>query len=92
MADDDLLHDQSDSSGGAGEESPRPAERQHALTPDYMPLFVAPQPVERAESDEDDDGEEDADDFDDVDDGDQAERPAGRRRRRGRRGRGRGRG
>jgi ribonuclease E len=61
---------------------------------EYMPLFVAPQPVEfpaAADADTDDD-----DDYDDSDDGpesddDQAERP-NRRRRRGRRGRGRGRG
>jgi ribonuclease E len=66
--------------------------------PEYMPLFVAPQPVERVEapkkadepSDSDDD---DDDDFDSDGDGDdQADRPANRRRRRGRRGRGRGRG
>jgi ribonuclease E len=68
--------------------------------PEYMPLFVAPQPVERpkglavaedpADSDDDDDfdGDSDADDDDDE----QADRPANRRRRRGRRGRGRGRG
>nr|WP_246228130.1 Rne/Rng family ribonuclease [Mycolicibacterium helvum] len=64
----------------------------------YMPLFVAPQPVEAerpvARDDEDDD--EDDDDEDDESaaetDGDQSERPANRRRRRGRRGRGRGRG
>ena len=69
--------------------------------PEYMPLFVAPQPVERrkdsavaedaAESDDDDfDGDGDGDT--DGDDDDQADRPANRRRRRGRRGRGRGRG
>ncbi|GFG50981.1 ribonuclease E/G [Mycolicibacterium agri] len=58
---------------------------------EYMPLFVAPQPVAfDADTDSDDD-------YDDADDGgpeteeDQAERPS-RRRRRGRRGRGRGRG
>ncbi len=56
---------------------------------DYLPLFVAPQPVAIA-PDEGDDEEED-DDSTDSDD-DQAERPSGRRRRRGRRGRGRGRG
>jgi ribonuclease E len=56
---------------------------------EYMPLFVAPQPVEL------DSGSDD--DYDDTDDGgpdsdeEQAERPS-RRRRRGRRGRGRGRG
>jgi ribonuclease E len=60
---------------------------------EYMPLFVAPQPVQR---DERDDGDEDysgadADDSDIVDD-EQTDRPANRRRRRGRRGRGRGRG
>jgi ribonuclease E len=73
--------------------------------PEYMPLFVAPQPVERrkesvvvedpADSDDDDDfdGDTDADTDDDGDDDDeQADRPANRRRRRGRRGRGRGRG
>ncbi|MCV7224200.1 translation initiation factor IF-2 N-terminal domain-containing protein [Mycolicibacterium elephantis] len=56
---------------------------------DYLPLFVAPQPVtvEYSSDDEDDDG----DDGTDSDD-DQFERPSGRRRRRGRRGRGRGRG
>jgi ribonuclease E len=61
--------------------------------PEYMPLFVAPQPVEAQPDVSDDD---DSDDFDDADDADvddeQGERPAGRRRRRGRRGRGRGRG
>nr|WP_319437492.1 Rne/Rng family ribonuclease [Mycobacterium sp. RTGN5] len=69
----------------------------------YMPLFVAPQPVETerratraARDDEDDDEDEDEDDGDDEStaetDDDQSERPANRRRRRGRRGRGRGRG
>ncbi|MDT5013667.1 MAG: ribonuclease [Mycobacterium sp.] len=64
--------------------------------PDYMPLFVAPQPVQREPADDDsDDSDDDADDesYDgDSADGDQVERPANRRRRRGRRGRGRGRG
>ena len=56
--------------------------------PGYMPLFVAPQPVEREPA-----GDAGLDDGDDADDGDDDEdRPAGRRRRRGRRGRGRGRG
>ncbi|MGY4869841.1 translation initiation factor IF-2 N-terminal domain-containing protein [Mycolicibacterium elephantis] len=57
---------------------------------DYLPLFVAPQPVtvEYGSDDEDDDGDDDGTDSDD----DQFERPSGRRRRRGRRGRGRGRG
>lgn len=66
---------------------------------EYMPLFVAPQPVEfPVETDDDDDDDTDDDDGDDIDaddgpdsDDDQAERPS-RRRRRGRRGRGRGRG
>jgi ribonuclease E len=66
----------------------------------YMPLFVAPQPVEAerrraAREDEDEDEDEDDEDEDDestAEDGDQSERPANRRRRRGRRGRGRGRG
>jgi ribonuclease E len=59
--------------------------------PEYMPLFVAPQPIEVDDDAEDSDDSADSDDDDDTDD-DQAERPAGRRRRRGRRGRGRGRG
>ena len=67
----------------------------------YMPLFVAPQPVEaerratRAARDDEDDDEDDDDEDDESTseaDGDQSERPANRRRRRGRRGRGRGRG
>jgi ribonuclease E len=97
-----------DASGEAEEPESRlmletaPVER-----PEYMPLFVAPQPLERVEapkkadessaSDSDDgDGDDDDDDFDGDGDGDgdddQADRPANRRRRRGRRGRGRGRG
>jgi ribonuclease E len=61
---------------------------------DYLPLFMAPQPIESASGSDSDDEEED----DDTDDGgsdsdeEQADRPSGRRRRRGRRGRGRGRG
>jgi ribonuclease E len=59
--------------------------------PDYMPLFVAPQPIEADDYDEGDSADSDkSDDFDT--DEDRAERPANRRRRRGRRGRGRGRG
>jgi ribonuclease E len=62
-------------------------------TADYLPLFVAPQPVRfEYESDEDDDDDEDDSDDDADADDEQAERPAARRRRRGRRGRGRGRG
>ncbi len=69
--------------------------------PEYMPLFVAPQPVERrkepAVAEDPADSDDDDDDFDgdsdaDGDDDEQADRPANRRRRRGRRGRGRGRG
>ena len=65
---------------------------------DYLPLFVAPQPVafvppvQRAD-DEDDSSDDAADDG--TEDGaldDDGDRPANRRRRRGRRGRGRGRG
>ncbi|PRC41516.1 ribonuclease E/G [Mycobacterium sp. ITM-2017-0098] len=68
---------------------------------DYLPLFVAPQPVrfedvDRDSDDSDDDDDTDADDTDDdVDtdsDDDQSGRPTAKRRRRGRRGRGRGRG
>jgi ribonuclease E len=75
-----------------------------AEIPEYMPLFVAPQPVARVEapskpdessdSEADADADDDDDDFDGDGDGDddQGDRPANRRRRRGRRGRGRGRG
>ncbi len=63
---------------------------------DYLPLFVAPQPVrfEDRYADSDDDGadSDDADDSDVDSDDDPSERPAAKRRRRGRRGRGRGRG
>ena len=61
---------------------------------DYLPLFVAPQPVQvDYDSDADDDDEDDdGDDGGPDSDEDQGERPAARRRRRGRRGRGRGRG
>lgn len=58
---------------------------------DYMPLFVAPQPVEIGGERDTDDDSADSDDSD-SDDDEQADRPANRRRRRGRRGRGRGRG
>jgi ribonuclease E len=60
---------------------------------DYLPLFVAPQPVQ-AEYDaaDTDDEDEDGDDGEPDSDEDQGDRPAARRRRRGRRGRGRGRG
>jgi len=66
---------------------------------DYLPLFVAPQPVAFAApqvtEDRDDDtdaADEAADDGDDDGGDDDGDRPANRRRRRGRRGRGRGRG
>lgn len=63
---------------------------------DYLPLFVAPQPVRFRPADEDDDEDDDEDEDDtastDGDEDGDAERPAARRRRRGRRGRGRGRG
>jgi ribonuclease E len=58
---------------------------------DYLPLFMAPQPVQLEYDSVADDEDEDEDDGTDSDE-DQGERPAGRRRRRGRRGRGRGRG
>ena len=62
-----------------------------AELPHYMPLFVAPQPVEIGAGG--DTGEAgDSDDSDTEDDEEQTDRPANRRRRRGRRGRGRGRG
>jgi ribonuclease E len=63
--------------------SPEPA--------DYLPLFVAPQPIEY-DADSDDEDEDDDTDDGGPDSDEQAERPSGRRRRRGRRGRGRGRG
>ncbi|RFD24963.1 ribonuclease E/G [Mycobacterium uberis] len=60
--------------------------------PHYMPLFVAPQPIEVDDDARTDDGVESGDDSYVDDDEGQADRPANRRRRRGRRGRGRGRG
>ncbi len=62
--------------------------------PEYMPLFVAPQPIRVNEDAQDADDPEDSSDSDEDDDtdDDQGERPASHRRRRGRRGRGRGRG
>jgi ribonuclease E len=60
--------------------------------PEYMPLFVAPQPIEIGNDSDDADDSADSDDDDFDTDEEQGERPAGRRRRRGRRGRGRGRG
>ncbi|MCV7401342.1 ribonuclease E/G [Mycobacterium fragae] len=79
---------------GAADEPEEPESRLMLETPaqhpEYMPLFVAPQPLEGDEDIDSDD--EDIDDTDGDLDEEQAERPAGRRRRRGRRGRGRGRG
>lgn len=72
-----------------------PAREPHAERADYLPLFVAPQPVSfvQVHVDEDDDDEDDDGDTSDSEtDDEQADRPAARRRRRGRRGRGRGRG
>ncbi|KHO19209.1 Rne/Rng family ribonuclease [Mycolicibacterium setense] len=75
-----------------------PAREPHAERADYLPLFVAPQPVSfvqvHVDEDDDDEDEEDGDtgDADSETDDEQADRPAARRRRRGRRGRGRGRG
>ncbi|MCV7362072.1 Rne/Rng family ribonuclease [Mycolicibacterium neworleansense] len=75
------------------------AREAHTERADYLPLFVAPQPVSfvPVHVDEDDDDEDDTDADTDTDadaetDDEQADRPAARRRRRGRRGRGRGRG
>ncbi|CAM5710939.1 Rne/Rng family ribonuclease [Mycolicibacterium aubagnense] len=68
---------------------------------DYLPLFVAPQPVtfrppaepdDFADDDNADDVAEGAEDGGEDGSDDDGERPANRRRRRGRRGRGRGRG
>ncbi len=58
----------------------------------YLPLFMAPQPVEIDEVSDDEDRDDDSDDGGEDSDEEEAERPAARRRRRGRRGRGRGRG
>ncbi|MHA7662883.1 ribonuclease E [Mycolicibacterium sp. HS_4_1] len=68
---------------------------------DYLPLFVAPQPVtfrppvepdDFADDDTADDTADGADDGSDDGSDEDGDRPANRRRRRGRRGRGRGRG
>jgi ribonuclease E len=78
---------QAEDAGEAGEPESRLMLETTAERADYMPLFVAPQPLEADEFDS-------ADDSDGADDSDTDEdqRPAARRRRRGRRGRGRGRG
>ncbi|KRE28319.1 ribonuclease [Mycobacterium sp. Soil538] len=75
-------------------EAPAAAEAEPA---DYLPLFVAPQPVRPdqvadAHDDSDDDTDDDEDDTEADSDEEQSERPSAKRRRRGRRGRGRGRG
>lgn len=93
----DTLDVQTDAAGADGEPEARvTVETTTVERADYLPLFVAPQPVtRRRDEDEDDDEDDDTDassDAGDEDDDDQAERPAARRRRRGRRGRGRGRG
>ena len=62
-----------------------------AERPHYMPLFVAPQPLDGEDESGTAEGA-DSDDSDSDDDDEQADRPSNRRRRRGRRGRGRGRG
>ncbi|MGV0745683.1 Rne/Rng family ribonuclease [Mycolicibacterium sp. XJ870] len=64
---------------------------------DYLPLFVAPQPVmfapvEAIDDEDDDEDSESGTDTDTDTDDEQGDKPAARRRRRGRRGRGRGRG
>ncbi|MHC9293906.1 Rne/Rng family ribonuclease [Mycobacterium sp. LTG2003] len=68
-----------------------PAREAHTERADYLPLFVAPQPVSFEPVDIDDD-EDDEDDSESDTDDEQTDKPAARRRRRGRRGRGRGRG
>ena len=68
-----------------------PAREAHTERADYLPLFVAPQPVSFEPVDIDDD-EDDEDDSESDTDEEQTDKPAARRRRRGRRGRGRGRG
>lgn len=72
-----------------------PAREANTERADYLPLFVAPQPVSFVPVHVDEDDDEEDDDTADTDsesDDEQADRPAARRRRRGRRGRGRGRG
>nr|WP_264066349.1 Rne/Rng family ribonuclease [Mycolicibacterium komossense] len=82
--------------------TPEP-EREPVVQADYLPLFVAPQPVQERPAapkrvqpadidDDEDDSDADDGDIDGDTDDDQPGRPANRRRRRGRRGRGRGRG
>ncbi|MBW0015988.1 MAG: translation initiation factor IF-2 N-terminal domain-containing protein [Mycobacterium sp.] len=69
------------------------AEAGEPVRPPYMPLFVAPQPVETKGGGAAEAAASEAKaDADATDEEDQADRPANKRRRRGRRGRGRGRG
>ncbi len=91
------LPQESPESTGGGEDADEPESRLMLETPDnaaerphYMPLFVAPQPLDSDDESGTDEGA-DSDDSD-SDDDEQADRPSNRRRRRGRRGRGRGRG
>ncbi len=90
-----------DTPAGGGAEAEEPESRLLLETPDttadrphYMPLFVAPQPVDARGEQAGADDSTDSDDSDDSDsdDDDESDRPSNRRRRRGRRGRGRGRG
>lgn len=83
-----------DSSAGDGDEPESRLILETAPEPEraeYLPLFMAPQPVQ-LEYDADADDEDEDDDGGPDSDEDQGERPAAKRRRRGRRGRGRGRG
>ncbi|OBJ07920.1 Rne/Rng family ribonuclease [Mycobacterium sp. 1465703.0] len=89
--------DSAPAAGGTDADAEEPESRLMLQTPDnverphYMPLFVAPQPIDTREDDTDADEGADTDDSD-TDDDEQGDRPSNRRRRRGRRGRGRGRG
>ncbi len=93
----DLLAAEPDDQAGSDQPGSDEPGSDESEKPEYLPLFVAPQPLEGDDNDSDESDEsDDADDSDGFDDGDtddeQAERPANKRRRRGRRGRGRGRG
>lgn len=70
-----------------------PAPAEAPVRAEYMPLFVAPKPVQfEYDADDDDDDDDDEDTDESGPDSDDDQRPSARRRRRGRRGRGRGRG
>jgi ribonuclease E len=93
-ADDETVGDDPSDVDGDGDEPESRLILETAPEPeraDYLPLFMAPQPVQLDYDSDSDDEDEDDDGGPDSDE-DQGERPAGRRRRRGRRGRGRGRG